>query len=671
MDGRRQPARRRRVRLGVLVGAGLAALATVMAPGAEAHALLSTSDPSSGAALAHSPSQITITFTEQPDPALSTVQVLDTSGHVAAGGRPVPVAGQAATVRLPVPNLPGGVYTVNWRTVSKVDGHLASGAYSFGVGVSPAGTSASGSAVGQGPRPSTPAVAARWVYFAGLIGLLGLIFTELVILAPHPAPRRLRVATGVSWAVGMAGAAGITEAQRRAANLPVSRLLSSSLGHSLWLRSLPLVLAGALLLLARLGPHRRQRAILAVAGVVTLLAMLSDADTGHAAASSRWEWFRVGSQWVHFAAVGIWIGGLAGLLLCLGALAAEDRRVAARRYSSVAAVALVTVVVSGSLRAFDEIGSWHQLFHTGFGQLVVVKVGLLGGLVALGALNRFRSVPAAGTRPWMLRRVGGSELGLVAVVLIASAVLLNLAPSRSSAAATAAAPARPLAFDAHDAATTLRLHLTVTPGAAGFNQFGLTLADYDSRAPVDGVVSLRFSLPARPDLGDSTLPMRPTGPGAYTAQGPNLSIDGAWTVSVLVQRPSGAVEVPVTITPRVPPQNITVQRFVGTPDISTLHLPGNRSVQVYLDPGRTGAVNEFHVTFIGPDNNELATDTLTVAATGPAGGLPVNLTVRKLDPIGHFVADLRQAAAGRYSFDVNGTTAQGETIHGIFTGVVG
>jgi putative copper export protein len=473
----------------------------------------------------------------------------------------------------------------------------------------------------------------------------------------------------VAWLVGAAGAAGITEAQRRAAQLPIGRLLGSSLGHGLWLRGAPLALAGVLLLLAPRAPRRPQPALLWIAGAATVLAMLGDADTGHAAASPRWEWFRVGTQWVHFASVGIWIGGLAGLLLVLGALAPEERRVAARRYSTSAAVALVTVVLSGGLRAFDEIGSWHQLFHTGFGQLVLIKVGLLSGLIALGAVNRFRSVPAAGTRPQLLRRLGGSELAVVAVVLIATAALLNLAPSRSSAAATTP-PTRPLVFDAHDPATTVRLHLTVTPGAAGFNQFGLTLVDYDTRAPVDGAVSLRFSLPARADLGDSTLPMSQAGPGTYTARGPNLSIDGTWTVSVLIQRPTGAVEVPVTITPRLAPQDITVQRYVGTPDISTLHLPGNRSVQVYLDPGRTGVVNEFHVTVIGPDNNELATDSVTVSATASDGGPPTNLTVRKLDPVGHFVADLRSATPGRYSFDVRATTAQGESIHGTFTGAV-
>jgi len=43
------------------------------------------------------------------------------------------------------------------------------------------------------------------------------------------------------------------------------------------------------------------------------------------------------------------------------------------------------------------------------------------------------------------------------------------------------------------------------------------------------------------------------------------------------------------------------------------------------------------------------------------------LTVRRLDTIGHFVADLLGAAKGSYRFDVTGTTVTGDTIEGTFT----
>src|SRR5205807_4816120 len=129
-----------------------------------------------------------------------------------------------------------------------------------------------------------------------------------------------------------------------------------------------------------------------------------------------------------------------------------------------------------------------------------------------------------------------TELLVVAVVLVATGFLQGLAPPASVAAL---AVVRPLVLTGHDFGTTVRVEADVSPGTAGFNRFRVTLRDYDSGAPVDApAVSLRFRLPARPDLGESTLALPPAGPGVYAAQGANLSIDGAWEVTVVVQRPS-------------------------------------------------------------------------------------------------------------------------------------
>src|SRR5256885_2384029 len=101
------------------------------------HALLAASDPAAGATLAHSPAQVVITFTEQPDAGLSSIRVLDASGRALTQARPQAVTGRPSTLKVDVPTLANGVYTVSWRTVSKVDGHLGAGSYSFGVGQAP------------------------------------------------------------------------------------------------------------------------------------------------------------------------------------------------------------------------------------------------------------------------------------------------------------------------------------------------------------------------------------------------------------------------------------------------------------------------------------------------------------------------------------------------------
>src|SRR5207244_12420127 len=141
-------------------------------------------------------------------------------GRKLAGGSPQQVAGQGPTVlRVPVPTaLPKGVYTVSWKTISAVDGHLATGSFSFGVGQAPTGAAQSSAAV-KSPGPSEVAVVARWVYLSGLIGLLGLAFNELVVLWRGP-PRRLGPAVVLAGALALAGAVGFPPARRAGGHLP-------------------------------------------------------------------------------------------------------------------------------------------------------------------------------------------------------------------------------------------------------------------------------------------------------------------------------------------------------------------------------------------------------------------------------------------------------------------
>jgi putative copper export protein len=108
-----------------------------------------------------------------------------------------------------------------------------------------------------------------------------------------------------------------------------------------------------------------------------------------------------------------------------------------------AVIGIVVVAATGVFRALTEIGSIANLVSTDFGRLLVAKSFLLLVLAGLGAINHFRGVPAAGRMLEPLRRVGGTELIVGAMVLLLSASLVNLAPpppaSRNSAASSAQA----------------------------------------------------------------------------------------------------------------------------------------------------------------------------------------------------------------------------------------
>ncbi len=637
-------------------------LATVVAAApAGAHALRVSSSPAAGAVVATAPTIVTATFGEQPDPKLSTLRVLDSGGHNHAEGPTTVVARQPLTLQVKVGAIGRGVYTVAWTTVSKVDGHLAGGTFAFGVGVAPSGVSAA-RAVSTSSSPPVGSTAARWFLYAGLMLLVGGAVIGVWCFGSPPAPGWPWLFAG-AWIVAVLAAVAIALSQAASAHVALGRVLGSTFGHQLAVRVVPLILGALLLVVPAL---RRARPAAVVLGMAGAVAMWGDVTDSHAAAATRDELLKMLTQWTHFVAAGIWIGGLVMLLVGLGGLVATERSRIARRYSSIAIVAVLVLIATGTIRAIDEVGSWHTLTSTSFGQAILVKSGLLVVLVALGAVNRFRSIPAVERSPRSLVTIGRVEVGIVAVVLVATAILQGLAPPASVAASTGPPP---LVVTGHDFATTVKVRLAVAPGVAGFNQFELQATDYDTGRPVTAVASLRFSKPDQPDLGTSTLKLRRGADGDYLGSGPNLSITGTWKIAVLLQAPSNGTEVDLSVTTRTAPEHITIEHSPGVPDLYTITLEAGRSLQTYLDPGRPGS-NEFHATYFASPDRELPMRSLMVTATGPGLPRPTRLTVRTLDQVGHFVADLPGARPGPYRFAmtaiaVDGTTYQSDVTIGV------
>jgi methionine-rich copper-binding protein CopC len=109
--------------------AALAVAAVLRAPPAAAHAFLDHADPRVGSTVA-APAAVTLTFTEPVEEAFSHVELLDAGGNkvdTAALEHPAP-----ATLRVSVPALAPGEYTVRWAVVS-VDTHPTEGKFTFSV----------------------------------------------------------------------------------------------------------------------------------------------------------------------------------------------------------------------------------------------------------------------------------------------------------------------------------------------------------------------------------------------------------------------------------------------------------------------------------------------------------------------------------------------------------
>ncbi|CAN5871167.1 copper resistance protein CopC [soil metagenome] len=633
------------LRTAVTTGAMIWLLLFTAVP-AGAHASLSASTPAGGAAVEEAPQQVTLSFTEPPDTVLSSVKVLGGSGSFEQGA-PRLADGDNSTLVVDLKPLTKGSYTVSWRTVSRVDGHSSAGAFAFGVGEPP-------EAVAGGRREQTtskiPSAASRWILYLGLGSLLGAAWMALFAFG-HSYRPVARLAWFGFLAAG-AGTLGLGAFQFREAGVDLGVFLGSSSGKALGYRAAPLALVGLGFLIYRNNYRPRMMA----AGAGGLAAMLAHAAAGHAAVPPNVV-AKVGVQWLHFAAVGLWIGGLAALLLGISAAPEEDRRRASKRFSFVAGISIFVVTATGILRAVNEVNGWMPLFESTYGRLVIAKSVLIVGLGALGAFNRFRNLPKAVSAPAGLQKAGRLELAVAVITLALAGMLSTSVPPVSVAAQAEAAI---VSVTGTDFARTVEAALTVAPGTAGPNRFKLALKEAGSGDAMEGVsgVILRFSSLSIPGLGESTLEMESTGDGRFEASGSNVSVDGRWRATAAVTTDDNSFDIPLEFSTRATGFTTDTSEVAGQPTIYSITDPQGRQLQVYAQPDQAGT-SELHFTLFDTSGTELAVSEILAVAT--ASDEPsLILVTRRFGP-GHFVSDVT-LKRGRYHFDVTATTEAGESI---------
>jgi len=692
--------------LGRLVLAAILALPWLVAAGtpAGAHALLRESDPAAGSSLDKAPSRVLLSFTERPEPGLSSIRVLDSGGRQVERGQASPVRGSPLDFAVGLGDLADGTYTVSWRVVSRDDGHVTDGSFAFGVGVpAPSATpQAQASPQGATPSPSPAAAAARWALYAGLTLLVGAVVFGLAV-SGRVLPAGARVLLAVAAGLAVVGGAARFLAEQARIDAPLGTLLHSATGQGLLRLAVGVVVtAVATWFLAKgLGPAApvREPALvgggppegepgpvpdpvpagvhsplagetsapvdtwrLVLVGVAAGVTMLLHILVGHAAGPSPLRTVNLLVQWLHLLAVGAWIGGLVWLLAALRGRERPEQVTTAMRFSKLAAPVLGLVAVTGLSRALHLAGGWHGLLDSSYGRFLDVKVALFFGLVLLGALNRYRVLPALAKGVQHLdglRRNVRGEVVLAACILAVTAVLSQLPPGKFVVEQAAAKPPAPpsLQVEGSDFATSVRVALSISPGTPGPNGFTAKVTDYDSGEDWPATrVALRFTPRDQPDIGPSTLDLTRSGDGLWRGQGSQLSIAGKWAVVGLIEGSGPAVTVPMELETRAVPQPVKVSEVPGQPTLYTVTLATGGSLQGYIDPGRPGP-NTVHFTFFNQAGDEQPTDKARARMTTSGGSEA--LTLIRLGP-GHFAANI-DLEPGRVSFAIDATT--GRTQH--------
>lgn len=642
-----------------VLAAGIAgSFALVFAGPAAAHANLASSDPAADALLDQAPAEVTMSFTEPPDPKLSLVHVLDVNGASVEAGSVREVPGHDDQLRVPLPaDLADGVYTVSWRVVSEADGHATAGAFSFGINVAPGTVVSPSIPVPTTPSPSVASVASKVGLYLGLAMLFAASIVGILAFGGTVPARRPVLLFGAAAAA--LGAGGMLLSERATLGVSMGDLLSSSTGVDfLWL----LGVVGFTTIAAVDAARRSDRNSLVVVGVAAAAAMLVRARGGHAAAAAATPALQIGLQWFHFMAASVWIGGLALAFLSLRGRREADVDppfVAIRRYSSLAGYALVVILVTGLLRATHEVGGVSKLldlFRGSYDTTLDIKIAVVLALIGLGAFNRYRSIPRMRTGVGLLRRVMAIELVGALGVFGLTGTLTGLAPRPPAPPPIAPPPSVTLA--GNDFATTMKVELVVSPGTAGPNEFDVDVTDFDTGTPLDATgVSLRFEPVGRAGVGASTLELMHHG-DHWMANGSQVSIAGVWTITVVVQTASSGAEIPLTLVTPTPNQTMTVSRADEQPDIYTIAFPDGEQLQLYNDPGTPGT-DEFHLTTFDSDGNELPLARAVMVAVAP-DGRATSLQPRRFSA-GHFVGDLTLTNGG-WTFFVQATARDGRVL---------
>ena len=194
---------------------------------------------------------------------------------------------------------------------------------------------------------------------------------------------------------------------------------------------------------------------------------------------------------------------------------------------------LLALGVAGSAMSWALVRQPRALTSTDYGWTLVVKVALVAVVAVVGLYNNRRLVPAitkrSSTEAWgHLRRTTTVEVGLLLLVVLATAFLVNLRPAAEEAGITGP-------FDTIVSMDEgIDLNLVVDPNRAGFNSIHMYLFDATGRPLSDAdSVTLRLSQAER-DIGPIEREPFVAGPGHWQVDGRDLAFAGAWQVEVVI-----------------------------------------------------------------------------------------------------------------------------------------
>lgn len=505
-------------------------------PAGAAHANLSQAIPAPNTVLTTAPIELSIWFTEPIEAQFSQLRLFNANGQQ-VDNQDILVNGNL--MRVTLPTLLEGIYTVVWQNVSSVDGHPAEGSYLFSIGRPlPQQT------IPPNPQPLVTSwaepVARAVVLWSGLVVVGGLAFNQLVMNGNVSGRKQLFFLAWLAMALFLLASIGQLWLQvavvQRLSNAgfwgqAAGNILTKTFWGQLWLVRLAIWLLFALGLAFR--PNQPRLAWLGF-GLLVPISL-----TSHAAATAQITEATLFNDLAHLVAAALWVGGLVHFALFLWSGSGRDNHQLLSelvpRFSTLAILSVGTLIITGLYTTWSQLLSL-AAWQTPYGVVLLVKLAFLLPLLLLGAYNLLWLSPrlAQQPHPLQLRRSVSGETILATLLIMVVGLLTSLEPARQIAAREGLGQ-KPISFqDNIEGADVL---VKIVPGRVGINQALITLSNRQGQPITDASeVNLTFTYRGQempPLSGRATA----NGEGQYQFDGLSLSLSGVWEMALTIRRP--------------------------------------------------------------------------------------------------------------------------------------
>ena len=388
-----------------------------------AHPFYVDSTPKPFQNIPKSTGEVSVFFSEPIELSYSEISVLGPNGKVVSENDAHNVNGQTSSIAATLQeNLPPGIYTVNTKVLSAVDGHVVDNTFTFGIGTDISASNASDERGTTRPQSqkdilSIEESASRFPGYVGQIIAFGVTFAMLWLWKPFDQvpwlsksllqyrSRVSNIATMIliiGSSLILASGVAMIIVQSLSVDATILEIISTKFGN-VW--AIRMIQASALTLLAvsiyrknnQDGTQMNRTEFVSVLALALSL-LITYSLIAHAAASN--QSLAILADFCHSVVASIWIGSVFFLAFAVPKLAAfrfDDTikaiilSIVIPRFSTIIVVALGVILITGPSLLWTLESDLGITIASLYGKVLLVKLSIGVVMIVIGAYHQFVS----------------------------------------------------------------------------------------------------------------------------------------------------------------------------------------------------------------------------------------------------------------------------------------